>query len=466
MADIRLTQSTAQTQIFTPHMQQALAILQAPALELRSLVQEEIAKNPVLEEITEAPSEEWEEITQEKTEPLTNKSEESEVSWDLSSIRHSHRDQDEAQRRQFFFDSLTKPETLAEHLTQQLHLNSSDPQQIQIGEIIIGSLDSDGFLRISLDEISNLSHSNNESVKATLQLIQGFHPSGIAARDLKECLLLQLQRLGKTKSLESILVANHLEDLAHHRYEILAKQLQTDPNTIQAAAQTIAKLDPKPGRAFLPEEKHQIVRAEFAVRKVKEDWKIIFNPHASPRLKISDTYKDMLASNNGDSKEVRDYLREKIRSGRSFMDWIQQRQDTLQKIAQVIIEKQRDFFEHGVSHLKPLTLAQVAQEIGIHETTVSRAIANKYMDTPWGIQELKFFFTSGYRNHASGQIISNQSIKESLRELIEHEDKRNPYSDEEIIKIFSERGITIARRTIAKYRKELKILPSSLRRVL
>ena len=148
------------------------------------------------------------------------------------------------------------------------------------------------------------------------------------------------------------------------------------------------------------------------------------------------------------------------------MDWIQQRQDTLQKIAQVIIEKQRDFFEHGVSHLKPLTLAQVAQEIGIHETTVSRAIANKYMDTPWGIQELKFFFTSGYRNHASGQIISNQSIKESLRELIEHEDKRNPYSDEEIIKIFSERGITIARRTIAKYRKELKILPSSLRRVL
>ncbi|MEZ5406012.1 MAG: hypothetical protein R3F23_07540 [Verrucomicrobiia bacterium] len=167
MADIRLTQSTAQTQIFTPHMQQALAILQAPALELRSLVQEEIAKNPVLEEIAESPSEEWEEITQEKSEAPSNESEESEVSWDLSSTRHSHSDQDEAQRRQFFFDSLTKPETLAEHLTQQLHLNSSDPQQIQIGEMIIGSLDPDGFLRVSLDEISNLSHSNSEAVKTT-----------------------------------------------------------------------------------------------------------------------------------------------------------------------------------------------------------------------------------------------------------------------------------------------------------
>lgn len=467
MADLRQTQSQAQTQIFTPHMQQALAILQAPALELRTLIQEELTKNPVLEEVAAAPSEEWEEIAQENPSPTTPRlePEEAENTWDYPLARTNF-DHDEAARRQFFFDSLTKPETLAEHLLQQLHLSTSDSKLIAMGETIIGSLDPDGFLRVSLQEISTLAQATNQEIEKALALVQTFHPSGVAARDLRECLLLQLQRLGKTESLEATLVVNHLEDLAHHRYENLAKRFQTEPEKIQDAAQVISKLEPKPGRAFLPEEKHQIIRAELAVRKVKEDWKIIFNPNAIPHLKISDTYKDMLASSDGNRKEVRDYLREKIRSGRSLMDWLQQRQQTLQKIIQVLIEKQKDFFEYGVAHLKPLTLAQVAREVGLHETTISRAIANKYIDTPWGVHELKFFFTSGYRNRDSGEKVSNQSIKEMLRELVDKEDKRHPYSDEDMIQIFEKRGITIARRTIAKYRKELKILPSSLRRVL
>ena len=451
MPELRLNQVAAQTQTFSPQMQQALAILQAPALELRTLLQQEITQNPVLEEAS-PPSLEDGEINEE-TDSLPD--------WET---RHTSSSVDPETRRQHFFDSLTEPETLGKHLLQQLRLNTSNPTLIQLGEIIIGNLDPDGFLRIALDEIATQAHVDLAKVQAALSLIQSFYPSGVGARDLKECLLLQIERLGKKNSLAYQLVENHLENLAHHRYDLLAKSLKVSLELIQEAATFISTLEPKPGRAFLSEERHQIILSELAIRKVKEGWKAFLNPVAIPHVKINDTYKDMLATAENKS-EVRNYLREKIRSGRSLIQALEQRQSTLLKIVRVLIEKQKEFLVKGIASLKPLTLSQVAQEIGMHETTVSRAIAQKYIQTPWGIYEMKFFFTSGYENRASGETVSNQSIKETLRHLIDQEDRRHPYSDEDIIKIFSERGIKIARRTIAKYRSELKILPSSLRRV-
>lgn len=450
MADLRLHQVAAQTQIFTPQMQQALAILQAPALELRTLVQQEMTQNPVLEEASPPSLDDWE-INEE--DPSAD--------WET---RQPSSSREEAARRQHFFDSLTKPETLNDHLLQQLRLSTSDQTLLTLGEMIIGNLDSDGFLRASLEEIGTQTQSHFIQVQKALELVQSFHPNGVGARDLKECLLLQIDRLGKKHTLSYQLVEKHLEDLAHHRYDLLAKVFKVNVETIQEAATFIATLEPKPGRAFLTEERQQIILPELSIRKVKDSWKVFLNSQAVPSFKISDTYKDMLATSDNQN-EVRGYLREKIRFGRSLLQAIEQRQSTLLKITQVLAEKQKEFLENGTSFLKPLTLAQVAQDVGVHEATISRAISQKYIQTPWGIYEMKFFFTSGYQNTESGESISNQSIKKTLRHLIDQEDKRHPYSDEEIIKIFAERGIKIARRTIAKYRSELKILPSSLRRV-
>ena len=452
MPNLQLNQVAAQTQIFTPQMQQALAILQAPALELRSLVQQEMTQNPVLEEAQPPSLDDWE--INEEIDPSAD--------WETRLQTLSSRD--EEARRQHFFDSLTKPETLNDHLLQQLRLSTSDLTLLSLGEMVIGSLDSDGFLRASLDEIATQTKSNLAQVQKALELVQSFHPNGVGARDLRECLLIQIDRLGKKQSLVYQLVENRLEDLAHHRYDMLAKVFKVSSETLQEAATFISTLEPKPGRAFLTEERQQIILPELAIRKIKEEWKVFLNPHAVPHLKISDTYKDMLATTDN-KNEVRGYLREKIRFGRSLLQALEQRQSTLLKIAQVLAEKQKEFFEKGISFLKPLTLAQVAQDVSLHETTVSRAISQKYIQTPWGIYEMKFFFTSGYQNTDSGESISNQSIKETLRYLIDQEDKRHPYSDEDMIKIFADRGIKIARRTLAKYRSELKILPSSLRRV-
>jgi len=294
-----------------------------------------------------------------------------------------------------------------------------------------------------------------------LNLIQTFHPVGVGARDLRECLLIQLRRLGKEGSLEYQIVDQHLEDLGRKRLPEVARRLGVTVEQVQKAANFISTLDPKPGQIFTPDP-NSYVLPDVSVDKVGDDYAVSLNGDQVPHLRISKTYKDLMTQGTNGT-DVRDYIREKIRSGKFLIKSIHQRQQTILNIANEIVKRQHEFLENGTAFLKPLTMAQIAETVGVHETTVSRAISGKYMATPQGVFEMKYFFTPGYQT-AGGASLSNTSVKEAISELVRNEETRNPLSDKEIVEILSDRGIPIARRTVAKYRAELNILPSNLRK--
>lgn len=460
------SQSLQQSQVFTAQMQQALAMLQAPVMELRSLVQKELGENPVLEESNDSaqgPSPDGEDAALDaKIAQLREIDEDTRAyfSRERSGPRATAEDEE---RRQFFFDSYAKSKTLAEHLEEQLRFATDDADVLRAGLEIIGDMDEEGFLRASDEEIAAGCGLPVETAARALAMVRSFDPVGVGARDLRECLLIQLERLGKGDGLEAKIVRDYLAELGHRRFEQIAKACGESVRRITAAADFIATLDPKPGRAFLPENRSDIVVPEVLVsRKDNGEWAVGVNEDWLPRLRISDDYKELLAS-SADREDLRRYLRERIRSGKSLIHAIRQRQDTIRRIAEEIVRRQTEFLEHGVSRLKPMTLAQVAEAVGVHETTVSRAIANKYAETPWGVYELKFFFAPGYRT-AAGETLSNKSVKEALQQIIENEDKARPLSDEQIVKLFKARGLDIARRTIAKYRTDMGVLSASMRR--
>jgi RNA polymerase sigma-54 factor len=294
-----------------------------------------------------------------------------------------------------------------------------------------------------------------------LSLIQTFHPVGVGARDLRECLLIQLRRLGKGDSLEHQIVDEHLEDLGRKRLPELARRLGVSVEQVQRAANFISTLDPKPGQIFTADPNNYVL-PDVSVDKVGEDYTVSLNSDQVPHLRISKTYKDLMTQ-GANGTEVRDYIREKIRSGKFLIKSIHQRQQTILNIANEIVKRQNEFLENGSAFLKPMTMVQIAEAVGVHETTVSRAISGKYMATPQGVFEMKYFFTPGYQT-AAGAALSNTSVKEAISDLVRNEDARNPLSDKEIVEILSDRGIPIARRTVAKYRAELNILPSNLRK--
>ena len=294
-----------------------------------------------------------------------------------------------------------------------------------------------------------------------LEVVQSFHPVGVAARDLRECLLIQLRRIGKEHSLEYRIVDRHLEDLGKHRIPEIARRLGTTTENVQRAANFIATLDPRPGQIFAPDPNNYVL-PDVTVEKISGEWQVSLNGDQIPRLRISNTYKDLM-SQEGNGNEVKDYIRDKIRSGKFLIKSIHQRQQTISNIAHEIVARQRDFLDQGPSALRPLTMVQIAEAVGVHETTVSRAISGKYMATPHGVFEIKYFFTPGYQT-ADGEAMSNTSVKGTLAELVRGEDPHNPLSDKEIVEILVERGIPIARRTVAKYRTELNILPSNMRK--
>jgi RNA polymerase sigma-54 factor len=301
-----------------------------------------------------------------------------------------------------------------------------------------------------------------ESVLKVLTIIQSFHPPGVAARDLRECLLLQLERDGRGDSVEYSIIDQQMEALGKRRLPEIARGLGVSVDEIQKAVVRIALLEPRPGRAFLPDN-DQYILPEVFVAKSGDDFAVSTNNEQVPHLRISNTYKDLMAQADS-SSEVRDYIREKIRAGKFLIKSLQQRQETILNIAKEIVSRQREFMEKGVAFLKPMTMVQVAQVVGVHETTVSRAVSSKYMQTPQGIFEMKYFFTSGIQT-ASGEGMSNTSVKDIIADLFKKEDSHSPLSDQEVVKILGDKGIKIARRTVAKYRSELNILPSNLRKV-
>jgi len=464
MAGLSQTQSLSQQQVLAPQLQQSLQILQAPMLELRNLIQQEIETNPTVEiEQTEPTIEDKQaehEEFQEEFDRLAKLDEE----WRdymAQSSSYSGRSSDEEERRQFFFDSLVGEQTLQQHLFEQVQSSELGPDDRQVAELIIGNIDEHGFLQSSPEEIANNTGMDAEDLQRVLSLVQTFHPVGVAARDLRECLLIQLRRVGKEQSLEYRIVDRHIDDLGKRRFPEIARRLGTTAEQVQRAANFIATLDPKPGQIFASDPNNYVL-PDVTVEKIGGEWMISLNGEQIPHLRISNTYKDLM-SQTKNTADVREYIRDKIRSGKFLIKSIHQRQQTISNIAHEIVSRQKEFLEYGPSALKPLTMVQIADVVGVHETTVSRAISGKYIATPHGVFEMKYFFTPGYQT-AGGESMSNTSVKGAIADLVKIEDQKNPLSDKEIVEILSKRGIPIARRTVAKYRNELNILPSNMRK--
>jgi len=466
-------------QVLAPQLLQSLECLQAPVLELQQLIQHEIEQNPTLEEqprdhtplevetgTSDQEHEEHEEQDkdfQENYEALAVLDE----AWRdyfRQNRGYSASDADLAgKRHQFMLDSLTERESLQEHLMRQLHLSDLDPEAVRIGEMMVGNINEDGYIGSSPEELQSTTGISAERCREVLDVIQGFHPVGVGARDLQECLKLQLLRLGHEEEDTFALIDRHLERLAAHKFAEIARDLHVSLDRVHRMAYLISTLEPRPGRMFSPESPAYVIPEASIVKLETGDYVVVMHKEHIPRLRISRLYQNMLRA-DGTRDEVKAYVRQKINGGTFLIKAIQQRQHTLERICHLILEVQMEFMEHGVSRLKPLGMAEIAVRLGIHETTVSRAIANKYIETPQGVYEMKYFFTPGYRG-ADGELVSNKTVKDLVEQLVADEDISHPLSDQQIAEQLKQQGYKVARRTIAKYREELGILPSHQRRV-
>src|ERR1022692_3064721 len=499
---LQLSQRLTQSLVLAPQLQQSLALLQAPTLELKALVEQELQQNPVLEEtdVTETEMQERDPRNEDNSEasadlaeppadvnfdPATEKTSDAPVDdfqveferlaqldqewrdhFSATNIPSRNSSEDE-EKRQFMFDSLVVGTSLQEMLLTQVRESALTEDQRPVADMIIGNIDDYGYLKTTLEELSVVTGVPLEKIAEALKAIQTFDPPGVAARDLRECLMIQLERAGEQDSLEYRIIRDFMEALGKRRIPEIAKGTECEVDEIQDALENIAKLEPRPGRAFLPDNQ-QYVLPEVFVQRSGADFIVTTNNEHLPHLRISNTYK-VLMSQGENSAEVRNYIREKIRAGKFLIKSLHQRQQTILNIAREIVNRQREFMAKGVPALKPLTMVQVAQVVGVHETTVSRAVSGKYMATPQGIFEMKYFFTAGIQTSSNDGApttsMSNTSVKNIIEEIFKAEDTARPLSDQEVVRMLKEKGIVIARRTVAKYRSELNILPSNLRKV-
>jgi len=451
----------AQQQMLSPQMRQSLEILQATALDLQQMVRQELDVNPVIEE--EPPEEE----TPEAEEPEDEAGEPAELrqleeDWNAFSAEGSPgRDPEAEARRQHFLEGVAPEETLAQHLERQFSGLALDAVQRRIASLLVGNLNEDGYLAASLEEVADETGTETAEVAEVLPLLQAMDPPGVGARDLSECLDLQLARLGLEQSTAARIVKDHLEMLGRKKFAEMASALGVSQEQVREAGTVIARLNPKPGRAFAGEPA-QVLAPDVVIERVGDEFVVSLVKDSVPRLRINRSYRDLLGESGGNA-EVRTYLRDKIRGGKFLIRSIQQRQHTVLAIAREIAARQRPFLAEGVSALLPMTMGQVAQVVGVHETTVSRAIAGKTVATPQGLFEMRFFFTSGYRT-ADGTEMSNTSVKDAIAALVRAEDARKPLSDQQIVALLQGEGVAVARRTVAKYREALGLLPSHLRK--
>jgi len=453
---ISLQTGLRQTTTISPQVQQSLQLLQTPALELQNLLQTELQTNPVLEE--EPPAELTEATPPESEE---TDSPEADADWPITSHRS---DRAKLDPKQAILESTIRPESLSEHLESQLAFTTTSPDLRAAASEIIGNLDEEGFLRTDLGDIARAAQISGETATQALTLVQSFHPPGIGARTLPEALLLQLHARGRDDSLEARIVREHFELLGKRKFTDIAARLSVPVDSVLAASEAIAKLSPRPGAAFAPDRPDLVVRPEASFVRDGDHWLPQLESDLLPRLRISDLYKDLLGDGSAD-EQTRTYLKERIRSARFLLQALERRQQTLQKLLAVIGRRQAAYFEKGPAALRPLTMTDAAAEIGVHETTVSRAVANKYVRTPFGVVPLRFFFATAVGGESGqGPAVANTSAKEILAEIVGRENPEKPYSDATLEELLKERGIPVARRTIAKYRLELGILPTHLRR--
>ena len=448
--------------VMTPELKQAIQILQFNYQELDQFIGDQILTNPVLEL---GSSNEIE--SNKKQEEKKEKDQKEEVDWkeyfqefDDISYRQTnyYKDKEDVSFEQFVSADIT----LTEHLLFQLQFAIINNRYKPIGRYIIESLNKNGYLTIGIAEIAEYFHVSAETVENVLSIIQTFEPPGIAARSLQECLLLQIRQKGIQDSRMKEIISNHLEDVAENRLANIAKDLNITIKEVQEITDFIKTLEPKPGRTFSAGEEIKYITPDVTIEKVNDEYIIMVNDTTAPRLSISPYYRKMLLDEDKNSNTSK-FLTDKLNSAMWLIRSIEQRRQTVYNVVKAIVNYQIEFFEHGRKYLKPLTLKQIADEVGIHESTVSRAVSGKYMQCPRGVFEIKFFFTSGVSNEY-GEGIASESIKSMIRELIDNENCRKPLSDQDISDHLQQKGIQISRRTVAKYRDEMKILASSKRK--
>jgi RNA polymerase sigma-54 factor len=472
--DTRLRMLQTQRMIMTPMLQQAIGLLQLSRLELVQELRQQMEQNPLLEEVQEEVEEARLSQEQEAQEPEPEKESASETEtpdrieefdWDNylqdASDYRPQIPREELER----FDAeihLTKPRSLVDHLLFQLHLSTSDPEMLRLGTLLVGNLDETGYLKEPLEEIAAAAGVPIETLEGALRLVQTFEPTGVGARDLRECLLLQVDTRPELHPLAKELIASHLDELERRNWERLAEKLKVSVKEIQEAMESIATLEPKPGRTFGTEDPRYITPDVYII-KVDKELMVLLNDEGLPRLRVSPYYRTILADKAGNAKEVREYIEGRMRSALWLIRSIEQRQRTLYKVATSLVKFQREFLERGISALRPLTLKEVAEDISMHESTVSRVTTNKYVQTPQGLFELKYFFHRGVPG-IQGENVSSLKVKDLIHKLLTIEDSGRPLSDQRIVEVLRrEHSIEIARRTVAKYRSQLKI-PSSSRR--
>lgn len=471
-------QKQTQSLVLAPQLRNSLKILQAPAVELRTSILEELQTNPLLEELAidstvsvEESSESLNENDREADEELDFNAEDYSVlermredmreQFSQENTGQSYTSEDEA-RREHFMNSLTESVSLQQHLISQAELSDVSDEAREALFYLIGSLDDSGYLTETVSNIALTARIPYGAVQQAAEHLKTFDPAGIGTKDLQDCLATQLELRGRGNSLAARILRDHFQLLVRRRVPDLKRKTGATTEDIQDAIEEIGSLEPAPGRRFSADS-NTVIEPDVTVYKDEYDaWQIVLNNDYIPRLRISSVYKDMLAKGTL-SKQEKDFMLERMRSGKFLINSIEQRQQTIERITREILEVQNEFFEQGVSRLRPLTMNTIAQTVGVHETTVSRAIANKYIRTPHGVFPFKYFFTPGF-TAANGESVSNKTIKDIIAHLISSEDPGKPLSDQNIVNQLKNRDIQIARRTVAKYREELGILATNLRR--
>ncbi len=494
--DLRLTLS--QRLVMTPQLQQAIKLLQLSRMELEQAVREELEVNPALEDIAEgapaetpsdegggdepvgeqffetAPLPEPDSHADATTETASDPKDESSlidrVDWDYFFGEGANyegggtRDREDEDGRPYYENTLTRSESLVEYLEQQVNLSDLDPGLREIACFLIGNIDENGYLQVSSEEAAAALESTVEEIERVVQRIQSFDPPGIGGRDLRECLMIQARLKGAEFELPLRILSDHFELFSKGDVAGLSRKLKVDREAVKVAFQKIVTLWPKPGRAFSFEDAQQIIPDAY-VTKVGNDWVITLNDDGQPRLRLSGYYRRLLMDGASLGKEDREFLKQKINSALWFIKSIDQRQRTIYKVVESIMKLQRDFLDRGAKFLKPLTLRDVAEEIEMHESTVSRVTSGKYVYTPHGIFELKYFFNSGLNRDGGEENIASKSVKEKIREIIIAESGSGKrLSDQDLMRLLRNQGIRIARRTVTKYRGQLGLLAASKRK--
>ncbi|MFX4262574.1 RNA polymerase factor sigma-54 [Pelotomaculum propionicicum] len=456
-----LNMEQTQKLIMTPELRQAITVLQLSSLELSMYIEQQLQENPLLDLRDDDTEKNLELVDKGKSEEVGEEKKEYDLDWELyfqdsSDLGFSRQERNRDQPEYSYENFVSQAPTLSEHLLSQLFLSPCTNPERLIAEYLIGNIDDKGYIRVSPEEVAARLKVSEPEVTMVLSLIQTFDPPGVGARNLEECLLIQYNTLGINNEIVKELIEKYLEDLAKGKISRIAHELGVTVQEVQKAADILKTLDPKPGRNFSNPNDNRYIVPDIVVEKVEGEYIILVNDVIAPRITINSTYRSVLSKEKSFDPQTRRFVESKLNAAVWLIRSIEQRRLTLYKVAECLVEMQRDFLDYGIKYLKPLNLKNVAEKVGLHESTISRATSNKYIQTPQGVFEMKQFFSTGL-NNVTGSTTSSECIKKMVQEIIAGEDSRLPLTDQKISEMIKQKGIKISRRTVAKYRDELNI---------